>query len=231
VFVHLDAAPDTLDADDWLGELGTELSAFNLGGFTRFETRVGNQDVNWKLMGDTFCEQYHLRHLHRDSFALTVQSDNSLYDAYGRHGRMVTPNSSIEQLDQLPRNQWPMFPHVILNYMIVPNTVLLVQAGSFHLFQLWPIGPERTTSMTTLYCATPPDNDKDRARLKKSNDFVLDTIDNEDYRMCEQTQRSFRSGAQTHIVFGRNEPGLIHYHRSLDGLLADDPPTRPAAHS
>ena len=49
--------------------------------------------------------------------------------------------------------------------------------------------------------------------------------------MCEQAQRSFHSGAQRQLLFGRNEPALINYHRSLEALLettgpdVDDPGT------
>jgi phenylpropionate dioxygenase-like ring-hydroxylating dioxygenase large terminal subunit len=219
VLVHVDGDPGSLDAAAWLGEIGVELSQFDLGGFSHFETRHSTRAMNWKLMADTFCEQYHLRHLHHASLAPTVQSDNSLYDAYGLHGRMVTPCWSIEELDDRPRHQWPLFPHVILNYMIVPNTVLLVQGGFIELFQFLPEGAERTTSVTTLYAAEPAVTERARRRLTRAFDLLLGVVDNEDYVMCEQTQRGFRSGAQRHIVFGRNEPGLIHYHRSVEELL------------
>jgi hypothetical protein len=33
-------------------------------------------------------------------------------------------------------------------------------------------------------------------------------------------QRGFLSGAQDAIVFGRNEPALQHYHRSIAAALA-----------
>jgi hypothetical protein len=32
-------------------------------------------------------------------------------------------------------------------------------------------------------------------------------------------QIGFSSGAQTHTVFGRNEPAMIHYHQSLRRAL------------
>jgi hypothetical protein len=55
-------------------------------------------------------------------------------------------------------------------------------------------------------------------------DLLMQVTDTEDFIMCEQIQSSFKSGAQESIVFGRNEPGLIHYHRSLDQLLAGETP-------
>jgi len=91
VFVHVDGAPGTLDAAAWLGPLGAELEQFDLGSFSRFRSDASPRAMNWKLMGDTFCEQYHLRHLHHASLAPSIQSDNSLYDGFGVHGRMVTP--------------------------------------------------------------------------------------------------------------------------------------------
>ena len=151
VFVHIDGAPGTLDAADWLGDLGVELAQFDVAGFCHLETRSSYRTINWKLMGDTFCEQYHLRHLHNATFATAIQSDNSLYDAYGRHGRMVTPSFSIEELDDRPRHEWPLFPHVIISYMIRPNTIVLVQRGHVELFQLLPDGPGHSTSRASLY--------------------------------------------------------------------------------
>src|SRR6478735_8751451 len=135
VFVQIDGVAGSLDADEWLGELGAELTDIGVARYGHVETRSSHRAMNWKLMGDTFCEQYHLRHLHHASFAAAIQSDNSLYDACGRHGRMVTPAFSIEELDHRPRAEWPLFPHVVLSYMIRPNTILLVQRDHTEVFQ------------------------------------------------------------------------------------------------
>jgi hypothetical protein len=104
-------------------------------------------------MGDTFCEQYHLRHLHHSTFAPTIQSDNSLYDICGRHGRMVTPAHSVANLDDQPRNDWQLLRHVVVNFMIVPNTVLLIPDGLVDVFQFLPDSPDRTVSLVTRYVA------------------------------------------------------------------------------
>src|SRR6185503_16824190 len=157
----------------------------------RVASRESTHAMNWKLMGDTFCEQYHLRHLHHSTFAATTQSDNSLYDAYGRHGRMVTPAHSVAELDQQPRDDWQLLRHVVLNYMIVPNTVLLVQEEVVDVFQILPDSPERTVAMVTRYVPSPPDTEAARQRFAKGFGRLLAIIDDEDYLMCEQTQRSF----------------------------------------
>jgi len=218
VLIQIDGAPGTLDGAAWLGDIGAELAQFDFGRFHHFKTSTSTRAINWKLMADTFCEQYHVRYLHHETLTTTIQSDNSLYDAYGRHGRMCTPAWSIDKLDAEQRDEWRLFPHVILNYMLVPNTVLLVQEAFIEMFQFLPDGPGQTRSVATLYTADPLVPEQ-APRLDKSFDGLLAIIDDEDYTMCEQTQRSFHSGAQREILFGRNEPGLIHFHQSIERML------------
>jgi phenylpropionate dioxygenase-like ring-hydroxylating dioxygenase large terminal subunit len=218
VFVQVDGAPGTLDADAWLGPLGAEMAQFDFASFARFRDCSSPRAMNWKLMGDTFCEQYHVRHLHHASLAPSIQSENSLYDAYGVHGRMVTPYHAVGELQDRPRESWKLFPYAIISYMIRPNTILLVFGDFVELFQLLPDGVDRTSSVLTLYASDAAMTRGERY-LTSSFDLLRRVLDDEDYAMCEQIQRSFRSGAQSHIVFGRNEPGLIHYHQSVEALL------------
>ena len=35
------------------------------------------------------------------------------------------------------------------------------------------------------------------------------------WKLAESSQRGASSGAHTHVVFGRNEPALGHYHRAI----------------
>ena len=49
------------------------------------------------------------------------------------------------------------------------------------------------------------------------------TVDAEDFPVCLDIQRGFGAGAQLHITFGRNEPALGHYHRSLRQVLGLSP--------
>lgn len=100
------------------------------------------------------------------------------------------------------------------------------------MFHFLPEGPDRTVSLAAMYSRHPPADERAEARLTRAFDFLLDVIEHEDYVMCEQTQRSFRCGAQRDLVFGRNEPGLIHYHESIEAVLDGAGSRRqPVAHS
>jgi ring hydroxylating enzyme alpha subunit len=46
-------------------------------------------------------------------------------------------------------------------------------------------------------------------------------VDKEDFPVSEGIQRGFYSGAQDEILFGRNEPALQHFHKSIKTALAE----------
>jgi hypothetical protein len=49
--------------------------------------------------------------------------------------------------------------------------------------------------------------------------MVRDVVADEDDWMTASTQTGIHSGAQPHVVFGRNEQALQHYHRALSDAI------------
>ena len=42
----------------------------------------------------------------------------------------------------------------------------------------------------------------------------------EDFPQCERIQADLAAGAADELIFGRNEPALAHFHRSLSAMLS-----------
>jgi len=72
---------------------------------------------------------------------------------------------------------------------------------------------------TGLYAPDRPATDKARAYWKKNLDLLLDVTGREDFPLMTQIQRSLASGASPELVYGRNEPALIHLHTSINAAL------------
>ena len=53
-------------------------------------------------------------------------------------------------------------------------------------------------------------------------DLVLRTVEEEDFPTGEGIQAGFRAGAQAEVVYGRNEPALQHWQRTVTQALAKD---------
>jgi|SRR5437870_13518639 len=72
------------------------------------------------------------------------------------------------------------------------------------------------------YVPEAPATEKARQHWAANMQLAMDAVAAEDFPLGEGIQRGFRSGAQDHVTYGRNEPALIHFHRSLRRALGLD---------
>ncbi|MSQ68065.1 MAG: Rieske (2Fe-2S) protein [Gammaproteobacteria bacterium] len=200
-----------------LAALEDELAGYQLAHFQPFGTRTLRRALNWKLALDTFLESYHFCVLHKDSICATFHHNLATFDSYGSHFRLVTPRRTIAELRQLPREDWQVLPHVVVIYVLFPNTVLVWQGAQVELWQIFPdaADPTRSLLQLTLYTPTSTITEKARAHWQRNLDLVLHVVENEDFPVGEGIQRGFAAGAQSHIVFGLNEAALAHFHQSV----------------
>jgi phenylpropionate dioxygenase-like ring-hydroxylating dioxygenase large terminal subunit len=196
----------------------TELAPLDLASYRHFGTRSFTRDINWKLAVDTFCEAYHVAILHRDTLAPMIHSDFALFDPAGLHGRMVAVRRSIAELDELPPDQLRLLPHATILWFLVPNTVLIHQQDHVQLYQSRPgATPDQAHLAVSVY--VPADSPRSDAHWERNFDLLVEVTDSEDFTIAAGIQRNYHAAAQTHITFGRNEPALQHFHRSLLTML------------
>jgi phenylpropionate dioxygenase-like ring-hydroxylating dioxygenase large terminal subunit len=215
----------TFDIDPWLGGLGPEFAAYGFGAWVHYDTRVLHQKMNWKLAVDTFHEGYHIGALHRDTIApLFVNAVD--FSAYGPNLRMSIARSKIVRLKSQPENEWDAIWNTALVYTMVPNAVFVVNGDHVELWRMFPAEnrPDRCVMTLSFYIPKPAASEDERRHWDANVDLTIRTVEKEDFPVGEGIQAGFASGAQTHTVFGRNEPAMIHYHRSLAQELA-----RPSA--
>ena len=113
-------------------------------------------------------------------------------------------------------------PHGTILYFVVPNTVLIHQQDHFQLYRSRPGAvPGEAHLDVALY--VPVDSPRSDAYWQRNFDLLVEVTDTEDFATAAGIQRGYGTGAQTHVTYGRNEPALQHFHRSLDALL--DSPT------
>ncbi len=50
-------------------------------------------------------------------------------------------------------------------------------------------------------------------------DLLIRTVVDEDFTASEGMQAGFASGAQAHVVYGRNEPALAYFQNAVKAAL------------
>jgi phenylpropionate dioxygenase-like ring-hydroxylating dioxygenase large terminal subunit len=217
----------TIDIDAYLAGLGAELESYAFGDYHHFATRTLAPRINWKMAVDTFLEAYHLDALHHGTVGPIFFSNLCLADAFGLHHRMVAVRRSFAAVRGTPAAERDFLRHTIELYTLFPNAVFVHQADHLEVWRMFP-DRERADACTvslSLYIPEPATSDKARRHWEANLQLALDAVEGEDFRLGEGMQRGFSSGAQAHVTFGRNEPALIHFHRSLRQALGlDDGP-------
>ena len=224
VWVIPTPAPDgstDFDIDPWLGGLGPELASFEFASWTFYDKRVIPETMNWKILVDTFNEGYHIGFLHRDSLRDVLHGNVTDFEAFGLNHRLTFPRKKLQRLEGEPEVSWDLMWNTTLVYLLFPNTVLLVQGDHVELARVFPSEGrvDRAVMELGLYVPKAPITDDERTHWDKNMQLVLDVVMGEDFPTGRSIQIGLTSGAQTHVVYGRNEPAMIHYHQSMQVAL------------
>ncbi|NKC13681.1 MAG: Rieske 2Fe-2S domain-containing protein [Gammaproteobacteria bacterium] len=201
----------------FLGDLDSELAAYELPAYHLYETRIIEQPFNWKIAIDTFLEPYHFGLLHRNSIAPLFIHDMCLVDNFGPHIREVFPRKSVELLRDRPHSEWNLPEHSAIVYVLFPNTVWVMQIDHVELWRIYPDAndPARCSMTMDFLIPEPAASDEAREHWRKNMDLLMMTVLDEDFPTGATIQQGLASGAQTHLTFGRNEPALAYFENTV----------------
>lgn len=195
----LDEMPDLL-------EPGQEV--FNSISFT--------DQSNWKLIGETSMEGYHIKALHNKSFYPYGFDNLNVVETYGRNSRIVFPFRRIEKLRQIPREERRLKGMVTDVYQLFPNTHISYLTDHAMLVILEPVSPTETQWVIYQVTLKPEDGKPvDVEVARRDANFVQDTGLIEDRDAAHTIQTHMESGANSHLTFGRYEQAIGHFHRNL----------------
>ncbi len=180
---------------------------------------------------DTFGETYHFEALHSDTLANVFYGNVQCYDTFGRNHRMILCRRDIDLLRDLPEEQWRITDATLPVYWLFPNVQLMPNGFGCYLVRAYPhpTEPGRHTSRITFYRRREPLNldgmepGTEVEMLTQVAQGFAEIIRDEDYAASASQQRTAASGLVEHVVFGRNEPALHHYHGTYRSMLGMDP--------
>ena len=222
LFVHPDPK-GSLDAAGLLGpELDAELASWRLQDLERLTADTYDMELNWKLAMDTFGETYHFPVLHRDTLANSFHGNVQCYDTFGRNHRMILCRRDIDWMREQPESEWRVTIGGLPVYFLFPNVQLIMSHFGMQLVRAYPVPgqPGRHVSRINFYLR--PGVVEQRDAIGIATDFA-EIIRDEDYRAATTSQAAANSGVVDHLLFGRNEPALHHYHNTFNEALGLEP--------
>jgi phenylpropionate dioxygenase-like ring-hydroxylating dioxygenase large terminal subunit len=209
-----------IDVDEVLSGAQDDLGAFGLERYVLIESRVTEWAMNWKLVFDTFTESYHIRTLHRTTLAPTFNSEATIFEPFGRNLLSVGLRNNVAEEFTKPREEWNLLPYGTIQYFLVPSGLVVHQLDHMEVWNVEPLAVDRTRLTTSLYAPTEPHSARARNYFVKNLDLLLQVTGTEDFPMMEEIQRNLASGALQHLVYGKIEPPLVHFHREVNKAVA-----------
>ncbi|MGQ0652338.1 MAG: aromatic ring-hydroxylating oxygenase subunit alpha [Betaproteobacteria bacterium] len=221
IFVRLaPGEPLEIDVDAFLAGLGEEFGTYGFDKYCFFAAQTLAPRINWKFGIDTFLESYHLPALHRASVAPLIRGNTGAFDAFGDHARLTMLRYGSSEWEGRPDGEWNVLANIVPIYRLMPNSIVVFQSDHLETWRVLPgDAPDCTSVEFALYAPEPPATDKARAYWQKNYDLAVRTVLDEDFALGEKMQRAFMSGLQAEVVYGRNEPALIHFHQRLKAVL------------
>ena len=237
-----------LDLEAQLGPLLDEMATLNCQDLTYVGESVIRKNLNWKLANDTFGETYHFQKLHKNTLGQIFYGDNLAYEEIGRNHRFVFAAKAIDHLRECPEEDWELRGHANLLYFLFPNVQFNVGRDSVAMIKIYPDPDKPGRSLTrvghyfsedaiaaaenvadtgnTVTAENVYDGDvRENAilSLEAITEVFDSTIEQEDYVMGEHQQKAAENGLLDHVIFGRNEPALHHYHNTYRKALGMPP--------
>jgi phenylpropionate dioxygenase-like ring-hydroxylating dioxygenase large terminal subunit len=208
-----------LDVDAGLGTFAADFEALEFATYPLFSSDWVKPRINWKFAVDTFLEGYHIPHLHRKTIGPYFIGNCGTFDGAGLHGRMCVPRTTIEAARAGSESERRFKSHVIAVYQLFPNTIVIWQVDHIEIWRAFPgrDDPGHCDVEMTIY--RPAETTRPDSYWEKNREIAIRTVMEEDFPLGERMQIGFESGATQEVIYGRNEPSLVHFHSSIRTAL------------
>lgn len=211
-----------LDVDRWLGNFRGELASLRLDEW-QIHAQRDIPGPGWKVTMDGYLEAYHHNFVHGQTVGKHTIGNLLVHDTFGPHQRLTFARKSLEQLAKQDEGDWEPMEHIRIIHSCFPNLSISGILGGYCLVsQIYP-GKDATSTMTrqTVLVHSPDGGEYDRDAAEEFSAMTLQAVRDEDYPIGFGIQDGVESGANEHFLFGRNEVGLQHYHRSIAHFMEE----------
>lgn len=211
---------ETMDIDQWLGAFAGQLETLRLHDWYL----VTQRDVpgpSWKVAWEGYLESYHHNTVHPNTVGKFTIGNLTLHDTYGPHQRIVFGRRSLSELAATPESEWQPEAHIRKIHIGFPNLAISGILGDHCMVsQVYPgPTPETTITRQSVLAARKPVTDEECQATEAFSAIVLTAVRDEDYVIGAGVQAGLKSGANTVLTIGRNEPAVQHFHQTLAKLM------------
>lgn len=211
-----------MNLDGHLGEIGDDFDWAGIDGYEVHDITQAEWNGNWKIFVEGGLEAYHFRVAHAKTIAPMFHDNLSTYERIGSNIRSVLAKRSVDELVELPTEQWSIREHSNLLYTLMPGVAVLIMADHLAVVQMMPRAVDRSLIRVTTLRPKGELSASAREYWDTNHTLTYATLV-EDFEIGEKIHQSFASGANRTLTFGRYEGALEAFNRAVENGLTRDP--------
>ena len=207
-----------------MGPIDEELALYSPEGYQPIgEPKLEEWGCNWKLAWDNYQENYHIPIAHPCLHRMLVENDEGVALDSGinfgvfemREKLSKVPNERRYQEligctdHRFPEGRGRRWLQVAMN----PNMGIEYYPDLFALFQVFPLGPDR--SQIKLTCYSPPDLSAEEREMQEINMALLDEVNDQDKVLIERIQRGVRTSGYQPGPLSLEESAVYRFHEYI----------------
>ena len=220
IFVLLEGDDIEAKVRHLIGAALPDIASFDIENTEYIDHRTTPLPCNYKFFLDGFAETYHIAPLHKDTISPFYYSNSTLVDKLDEVVHLVSPRKTIDKEFNKPTaQQGAVLPYCTTEYLLAPNVLLTHQVDHIQFWTVYPVDGAHNCRVELRLFWPKPMDDEARHKAELNVDLVWDVTTKEDFPQSVAIHRSLASGALPHLVFGRNEPGLIYYHQNIANAI------------
>ncbi len=208
-----------LDLNAALGPLKRDMESFGLSNHVVYDEREIGLRANWKVVIEGGLETYHVRYAHTRTIAPMFLDNVSVMERFDPHARLYFTKREARKLQGQPLDGMSVRDFGNPLYFFFPNLIILVQPDHATAMITFPQGTDTCMIQGAALIPEAATTEKARLHWDKNVKIFWDALD-EDFQMAQLIQAGFRSGANSHITFGRFEHPCGWFHAALDKAMA-----------
>lgn len=208
----------TFDFDAFWQPIASEIDSLKLEDSIVYKPSTRDWNANWKLVVEGGLESYHFRKTHAKTIAPYFVGNNSIYDAFGLHSRLLLPRKNFTELENKSLGERSIAGYAHIVYTLLPNMSLLVQEDHVALIVFTPKAVDQTSISIAMLVEKSVFDEKADSHWETNSKITNVTL-NEDFEIGEAIQRGIAGDHLGHLTFGRFEHGLASINRSIDLVM------------
>ena len=208
---------ESFDITQWLGAFAAQLDTLNLDRWFLYDQRE-IPGPGWKVAWDGYLEAYHHNTVHVNTVGRFTIGNLSLHDTWGPHQRIVFGRRTLSELQEQPEAGWDQpEQHIRRIHLGFPNLAISGVLGDHCIVsQVFPgPTPETTITRQSILAARAPVTPEQKEATESFSQVVLSAVRDEDYVIGAGVQAGLKSGGNRSFIFGRNEPAVQHFHKTV----------------